>query len=141
MWESIIDNLGLKKAFEIRAQDDDFSFIRNYLSEELAEELKLFQFKASKDGAIEVVDRDINALRDAILAPKYNFGAPAVTVNQVETDGTLRLVHEHASDGRGLDLKRAEKVLDYVHRVWRRTVKLETVDSRGAARTIEVPAG
>ena len=80
MWESIIDNLGMKKAFEIRAQDDDFSFIRNYLTEELAEELKLFRFKASKDGAVEVVDRDINALRDAILAPKYNFGAPAVTV-------------------------------------------------------------
>jgi stage V sporulation protein R len=141
MWESIFDNLGMKKAFEIRAQDDDFSFIRNHLTEELAEELKLFQYKASKDGAIEVVDRDINALRDAILAPKYNFGAPAVMAKHVETDGTLHLVHEHATDGRGLDLKRAEKVLDYVHRVWRRPVKLDTVDARGAALTVTVPEG
>jgi len=139
MWESIVDNLGLQKAFEIRAQDDDFSFIRNYLTEELAEELKLFQFKASKDGAIEVVDRDINILRDAILNPKYNFGAPAVTAQHVDTDGTLHLAHESASDGRGLDLGRAEKVLGYLHRVWHRPVKLETVDARGAARTIEVP--
>ncbi len=141
MWESIIDNLGLKKALEIRAQDDDFSFVRNYLTEELAEELRLFQFKASKDGAVEVVDRDINALRDAILAPKYNFGAPAVTVQHIGTDGTLHLVHEATSDGRGLDLGRAEKVLGYVHRVWRRPVKLDTVDARGAARTVEVPPG
>jgi stage V sporulation protein R len=139
MWESIVDNLGMAKAFEVRAQDDDFSFIRNYLTEELAEELKLFQFKASKDGAIEVVDRDINVLRDAILMPKYNFGVPAVTVQHVDTDGTLHLAHEAASDGRGLDLNRAEKVLGYLHRVWRRPVKLETVDARGAARTIEVP--
>jgi stage V sporulation protein R len=141
MWESIIDNVGLKKAMEIRTQDDDFSFIRNYLTEELAEELKLFRFKASKDGAIEVVDRDINALRDAILAPKYNFGAPAVAVKHVETDGTLHLVHEHETDGRGLDVKRAEKVLDYLHRVWRRPVKLDTVDSSGAARTVSIPSG
>ncbi len=141
MWENIMDNHGMKKALEIRSQDDDFSFIRNYLTEELAEELKLFRFKASKDGAIEVVDRDINALRDAILAPKYNFGAPAVTVKHVETDGTLHLVHEHETDGRGLDIKRAEKVLDYVHRVWRRPVKLDTVDAGGAARTVTIPAG
>lgn len=140
MWESIIDNLGLEKAREIRAQDDDFGFIRNYLTPELAEELKLFRFKASQDGAIEVVDRDINALRDAILAPKYNFGAPAIVVKHVETDGTLHLVHEHETDGRGLDFKKAEKVLDYLHRVWRRPVKLDTVDGKGEARTLAVPA-
>jgi stage V sporulation protein R len=139
MWENIVDNLGMEKAFQIRAQDDDFGFIRNYLTEELAEELKLFQYKASKDGAIEVVDRDINALRDAILAPKYNFGAPAVVAKHVEADGTLHLVHEHATDGRGLDLKRAGKVLDYVHRVWCRPVKLDTVDGRGAPQTLTVP--
>ena len=141
MWESIIDNFGLEKAFQIRAQDDDFSFIRNYLTAELAEELKLFQFKASKAGAIEVVDRDINPLRDAILAPKYNFGAPAVAVKHVEADGGLHLVHEHASDGRGLDLKRAGKVLDYMHRVWRRPVRLDTVDARGEPQTLEMPSG
>jgi stage V sporulation protein R len=79
-------------------------------------------------------------LRDAILAPKYNFGAPAIVIRQVETDGTLHLVHEHETDGRGLDVKRAEKVLDYVHRIWRRPVKLETVDGRGEPRVIEAPS-
>lgn len=140
MWESIIDNHGLQRAMQIRAQDDDFSFIRNHLTAELAEELKLFRFKASKDGAVEVVDRDINALRDAILAPKYNFGAPAVAARHVATDGTLHLVHEHETDGRGLDVKRAEKVLDYIHRVWRRPVRLDTVDAKGNAQTLTVPA-
>ena len=141
MWEHIIDTYGLEKAFEIRAQDDDFSFVRNYLTPELAEELKLFRYKASGDGAIEVVERDINALRDAILSPRYNFGAPAVLARQVEPDGSLHLVHEHGSDGSGLDLKRAGKVLDYLHRVWRRPVKLDTVDSRGTGQTLEAPAG
>ncbi len=140
MWESIIDNLGMEKAMQIRAQDDDFGFIRNYLTAELAEELKLFRYKASNDGAVEVVDREINALRDAILSPKYSFGAPAIVVRHVEADGTLHLVHEHGTDGRGLDFKRSEKVLDYLHRVWRRPVKLDTVDARGEGRTLRTPA-
>lgn len=140
MWEAIMDNLGPRKAFEIRAQDDDFSFVRNYLTAELAEELKLFRYTASANGTVEVADRDINALRDAILAPKYNFGAPAVAVRGVATDGTLHLGHDHGSDGRGLDADRAARVLGYVQRVWRRPVRLETVDGRGEPCVIEAPA-
>jgi stage V sporulation protein R len=140
MWEKIVEAEGLNRAFEIRAQDDDFSFVRNYLTEDLAKELNLFQYEQHKDGSIEVVRTDINELRDIVLAPKYNFGAPAVFAKHVETDGTLHLEHQHETDGRGLDLARAGKVLEYVHRVWRRPVKLETVDARGAARTLSYPS-
>lgn len=140
MWEKIIEEHGLEKAFEIRAQDDDFSFIRNYLTEDLAEELKLFRYEADKDGTVTILDTDINELRDQILAPKYHFGAPTVLAQHVDTDGTLHLIHEHATDGRGLDLSRSEKVLEYVQRVWRRPVKLQTIDATGTPRTIACPA-
>ena len=46
-------------------------------------------------------------------------------------DGSLTLAHDHASDGRGLDVTRAKRVLEYTHRVWRRPVKLATVNERG----------
>jgi len=141
MWEKIIESEGLERAFEIRAQDDDFSFIRNHLTEDLARELRLFQYEGKKDGSITVVETDINELRDAVLAPKYNFGAPAVFASNIDLDGTLHLVHLHETDGRGLDLSRSDKVLEYVHRVWRRPVRLETVDARGAARVLTCPAG
>ena len=49
-------------------------------------------------------DHDIHALRETVLAPKYNFGAPAVLVKHIASDGSLDLVHEHATDGRGLDV-------------------------------------
>lgn len=140
MWEKIIEEHGLEKAFEIRAQDDDFSFIRNYLTEDLAEELKLFRYEADKDGTVTILDTDINELRDQILAPKYHFGAPTVLAQHVDTDGTLQLVHEHDTDGRGLDLSRSEKVLEYVQSVWRRPVQLQTVDATGTPRTISCPA-
>ncbi len=45
IWESIVEEHGLERAFEIRAEDDDFGFIRNHLTQELAEELKLFRYE------------------------------------------------------------------------------------------------
>jgi stage V sporulation protein R len=136
IWESIVKEHGIQRAFQIRAEDDDFSFIRNHLTEDLAEELKLFRYERSADGGVKVLDHDIHALRETVLAPKYNFGAPAVLAKHIAHDGALTLMHEHDTDGRGLDLDRAERVLDYLHKVWRRPIKLETIDSSGQPRTL-----
>jgi stage V sporulation protein R len=51
----------------------------------------------------------------------------------MKNDGSLTLVHDHASDGRGLDTARARKVLEYARRVWRRPVRLVTVNERKEA--------
>ena len=110
--------------------------MRNHLTQELAEELKLFRYERSADGGVRVLDHDIDALRETVLAPKYNFGAPAVLAKHIANDGSLTLMHEHETDGRGLDLDRAERVLDYLHKVWRRPIRLETVDAAGQARTL-----
>jgi stage V sporulation protein R len=136
LWEAIVAEHGLERAFQIRAEDDDFSFVRNHLTQDLAEELKLFRYERSADGSVRVLDHDIHALRETVLAPKYNFGAPAVLAKHVANDGSLTLHHEHATDGRGLDLSRAERVLDYLHKVWRRPVTLETVDAAGQPKIL-----
>ncbi len=136
IWESIVTEHGMERAFQIRAEDDDFSFIRNHLTPELAEELKLFRYERNRDGAVRVLDHDIHALRETVLAPKYNFGVPAVLASHVGQDGALTLYHDHATDGRGLDLDRAERVLEYVYKVWRRPIHLETIDAAGQPKTL-----
>jgi stage V sporulation protein R len=78
-------------------------------------------------------------VRESILAPKFNYGAPRITVGEMKQDGTLVLVHDHVSDGRGLDVDKAARVLHYVKRAWRRPVLLHTVDAYGAAQ--ELTAG
>jgi len=140
IWEKIIEEQGMKRAFEIRAEDDDFSFIRNYLTEEIAAELDLFQYVARSDGTVEVVDNGIAELRESILAAKFNFGAPVVVADSIDVDGTLHLLHDYKTDGRGLDLRRTEKVLEYVQRVWRRKVTMDTVDAKGAPRSLSIAA-
>jgi stage V sporulation protein R len=77
-------------------------------------------------------------VREAILAPKFNYGAPRVAVTELKTDGTLVLLHDHPSDGRGLDVARAKKVLEYTRRIWRRGVKLVTANER--AEPVELTA-
>ncbi len=138
IWEQIVAAQGLDAAFTIRAEDDDFAFIRNYLTRELATDLGLFAYSA-RDGRVRVLEADIDALREAILAPRYNFGAPTVLVENLAGDGTLELAHDHRVDGRGLDLERGRKVLEYVHRLWRRPVRLRTVDLEGRALEIRAP--
>ncbi|MES1191178.1 MAG: SpoVR family protein [Steroidobacter sp.] len=133
MWEKIIERKGIEAARNIMQQDDDFSFVRNYLDENLADELQLFKFNAESNGKIEVVESKLADLHEAMLAPKYNFGAPTIAASHVGVDGSLELLHDHTSDGRGLDPDRAQKVLDYIYRVWRRPIVLHTVDDQGAA--------
>ena len=99
----------------------------------LADELELFRYKTLPDGRVEVVERNLVALHEAILAPKYNFGAPRVAVQAVRSDGTLELLHDHGGDGRGLDPERAARVLDYLGALWRRPIELYTADGDDAA--------
>lgn len=136
MWEKIVEDQGLDKARLIMQQDDDFGFIRNQLTEELAEDLGLFAYKATRYGELRVEGSEIEGLRESILHPKFNFGSPNIAAISIQTDGTLELEHDHKTDGRGLDLERAERVLEYIHRVWRRPIALHTVNERGDERTL-----
>lgn len=138
MWEHIVDREGIEAARRICAEEDDFGFIRNYLDAPLADHLDLFSYQVRKDGETRVLSRDIQAVREAILRPRYNYGAPRIAVDRVHDDHSLVLRHDHASDGRGLDLTAAEQVLNYVARIWRKPVTLHTVDFRGAQRVLTV---
>jgi stage V sporulation protein R len=135
LWEHIVETHGLAKAMEVRRDEDDFGFLRNWLGAELAETSGLFVYEEKQNEEIRVTTRELDAIREAILAPKFNYGAPRVAAVELKPDGGLELAHDHASDGRGLDAARARKVLEYVRRVWRRPVRLRTVDER--SKTVE----
>lgn len=140
MWEHIVEERGLDAARSIMREEDDAGFIRNYLSTSLGDRLGLFVYEARDSGEIRVADRDIHAVRESILGPKFNYGAPRIAVTEVQRDSTLVLTHDAASDGRGLDLDRAMRVLHYVQRVWRHMVVLRTTDAYGAPHELRASA-
>jgi stage V sporulation protein R len=138
IWEHIVEKHGLDCAYQVRRDEDDFGFIRNWLDREVADQSGLFVYETRPGDEVRVASRDLEAVREAILAPKFNFGAPRVAVTEVKSDGSLVMRHDHASDGRGLDAGRAKKVLEYVRRVWRRPVRLQTANDR--AEPVELAA-
>ncbi|MCI0532953.1 SpoVR family protein [bacterium] len=139
LWEHIFKEYGEKDAFRVRANDDDFSFVRNYLTKDLADALKLFIYKEKEDGSIIVVDSDIGDIHEHILKKKYNFGCPRVYADRIHEDGSLELVHDHKTDGRGLDPNYAAHVLKYMHTLWRRPIVLQTIDDKKKTKTISCP--
>ena len=139
LWEAIVEEEGMEAARHIQQQDDDFSFVRNQLTWERAEKLELFRYRAESSGQVKVAEADLNALHEALLGPKFNFGAPSVAARHIRIDGTLELEHDHKTDGRGLDVERGKKVIEYLQRVWRRPVIMKTVDEHGAEMEFTVP--
>jgi hypothetical protein len=107
IWEDIIERDGIEAARRICAEEDDFGFIRNHPV--LADKLELFSYQERNDGETRVLSRDIHAVREAILGPKYNYGAPCIAVEQMNDDFSLRLRHDHNRDGRGWIWRRPSK--------------------------------
>src|SRR5699024_2136574 len=60
MWDHIVREHGMDEARRIMREEDDFGFIRNHLSAELAQELKLFVYEARRSGEVRVTDANIH---------------------------------------------------------------------------------
>lgn len=117
---------GRAKMFEVRELDNDISFLRNYLTEELCEELDLFVYELVDEEEWTVTEKRWERVRDQLVANMTNFGFPYIVV----TDGDYRRNRElyltHRYEGAELDIRYARKVLEHVFKLWGRTVHLET---------------
>jgi stage V sporulation protein R len=127
------DITGLQKVYSVVESEDDISFIRNYLTKELAEELKLFSYKdiktASGDQGIHILGTDLDVVKESLIKDLYNYRAPLIAITGIE-DGILQIKHI-SSDIGTLDKKYTEKVMEYIFEAWGSPVNLETVDSEG----------
>ena len=127
---------GIQKIIQVAEEEDDASFLRNYLTLELAEELGLFNYgyrntknlreneKADEEyGIIELKDRELSKIVENIIKPTLNYGAPLITISEVDGD---TLVLEHKDTLGTLDAKYAEKVIEYLFKLWGGPVELKT---------------
>lgn len=116
---------GQDKLFEVRRLETDVSLVRNYLTKELVEELKLVRYGPRGD-YYEVTEDAWEKVRDGIA---NDFAARFPVIELVDKnfnqEGGLLLRHKH--DGRGLLKTDALKVLQLLASLWGRPVYLETV--------------
>ncbi len=116
---------GLAKVFEVRELENDASFLRNYLTRDLVEELDLYLYRLEGDRWV-IVEKDWEIVRDTILAGMTNFGQPYVVVEDGDYRRGRELYLKHRHEGQDLDLDYADKTLRYVYQLWGRSVHLET---------------
>ena len=118
--------MGRQKIFEVRELDNDVSFLRNYLTEDLIRDLDLYLYKKEGDEWV-IVEKNWQKVRDGIVHSMTNFGSPYLVVENGDYRGNRELYIKHLFEGQELDLNYAEKTLQYVYTMWGRPVHLETV--------------
>lgn len=118
---------GREKMLEVREIDNDISFLRNYLTEELCEELDLFVYELVDEEEWTVTEKKWERVRDRLVANMTNFGFPYIEVMDGDYAGNREIYLHHRHEGVDLDLKYARKTLEYVHKLWGRQVHLETI--------------
>jgi stage V sporulation protein R len=117
---------GRAKLFEVRELENDVSLLRNYLTEELCEDLDLFVYELVDDEEWTVSEKRWERVRDQMVANLTNFGFPYIEVVDGDYDRNRELYLRHRFEGVELDLKYARKVLEHVYKLWGRPVHLET---------------
>ncbi|MCS6805930.1 MAG: SpoVR family protein [Acidobacteriota bacterium] len=118
---------GRQKLFEVRQLDNDISFLRNYLTKELIEDLDLFIFQLRDEEEWVITDKNWEHVRNQLVADMTNFGFPYIEVLDADYNRNRELYLRHRFEGAELDLDYAQKTLEYVYKLWGRSVYLETV--------------
>ena len=124
--------------FEVRYLERDNSFLRKYLTQELCEELNLFQYAKKNFEFVveEVSDEDgWKSIRDTLSDTCGVGGIPYIRIVDLNrNDGTLTL--EHVYDGRELELLYAKETIKYLFDLWGHKIVLKTKTKEG--RQIEL---
>lgn len=118
--------MGMKKLFEVREMENDVSFLRNYLTQDLVKDLDLYLYKKEGDEWV-IAEKNWEKVRDGIVASMNNFGSPYLVVENGDFRGNRELYLTHVFEGQELDMNYAEKTLQYVYLLWGRPVHLETI--------------
>jgi stage V sporulation protein R len=117
---------GIEKLMEVREVESDVSFLRNYLTANLVEELDMYIYRREGDQWV-VVEKDWRKIRDQLVASMTNFGFPYIVVEDGDFRRNRELYLRHCHDGRDLDVKYAQKTLQQTYLLWGRPVHLETI--------------
>ena len=128
IFKDIEKRLGIEECFVARETGHDVSFLRQYLTRELCEDLGLFSFSEKKKEGYTIDDISDDdgwkIIKLDLLSNVGTNGIPVIYIDEVE-EGCLTLRHEH--DGRDLDLSHAEAVVKHVNTLWSGGAKLYTV--------------
>lgn len=117
---------GRKKIFEVRSTENDISFIRNYLTKQLVEEMDLYIYKKIGNDW-KIIEKEWEKVRDSLVKNLINCGFPYMTVEDGDFNKRGELYLKHNYEETELDVYFLEKTLPHVYTLWGCPVHVETV--------------
>mgnify|MGYP001478082921 CR=1 FL=1 len=128
LFQKIEERYGLEECFIARESLNDESFIRQYLTEEDCEELELFSFSLQRDEyKVDDVSDEVGwkKIKEDLIKQVGGNSIPIIMIDGIDEHNVLCLIHEH--DGRDLQIKYAEHVIEHCKHLWGSEVKLITM--------------
>lgn len=129
LFQKIKERHGIDECFLARDVCYDSSFLRQYLTEEDCIELNLFSYSSKKKSGITIDDvaDDIGwkQVKEDLISQVAGGSIPVVYVDEMKRDGLLIVRHEH--EGRDLELKHANEVVEHIKYLWDGPVKFYTL--------------
>ena len=126
IFEDIERRWDREKIFEVREYDSDISFLRNYLTKELVNDLDLYVFE-KKGPEWKITDKSWENIRDQLVVSRVNGGSPYLVVQDGDYHRSGELMIKHQYEGMELDLKYMERTLPYVYHLWGKPVHMHSV--------------
>ena len=122
---------GMEKVIQVVKDEDDISFIKNYLTKELVNEMNLFAYKYEKDKSgdsyITIQSREPDDVAEFLTKDMHNYRSPLISIEKA-TSSSIELKHYH--NGKTLDLRNLKKVMGYMHQIYGCQIDIETVDEQ-----------
>ncbi len=111
--------------------ENDVSFVRNNLSDEVIRRLMMYVYQPKANGEAKpgdklvITTKECDAIRETLLSQLKNAGKPVISVVDENYQGKGELLLKHIYD---TDLKKdfAEQTLRNIEKLWGRPVHLET---------------
>ncbi len=121
---------GLQAILAVSAQEDDHSFIQKYLTQQLAEKLKLYTFDNKEEehgeGAIRIRSRQYKEVHTALSNVLKNSGDPILNVVDGNFNDNGELLIEHSYITEEMNIKDTRQVCQTLASLWGRPVHLDT---------------
>src|SRR3990167_5544002 len=124
------DSPGVAKVFEVRAFENDQSFIRNNFNKIPADRMNMFIFDEVESNGrkyISVREKGWEEIRDHLVGSMTNAGDPYIVVEDGDYLGRGELFLKHQYEGKELDLRYLARTLPLIHRLWGKPVSIGTV--------------
>ncbi len=109
-----------------REFNSDISFFRNFLDDELVEELDLFNFRLIHDEWLVTSNKPKDVIEN-LCHIKSNAEIPQIFIvnDNHNDDGELYLIQDY--DGRLIEEETIKKVMEYIGKIWIKPIHLECV--------------